>query len=57
MYNRGMNKQTKIVISLKRSPEALRATLELRRSNAAQPHVSHKVYNRKNKTWKKEAWK
>jgi hypothetical protein len=47
-----MKKKTKPQ-SLPASPEQLRARLELRRSNAAQPHKSKKAYTRKpkHKAW------
>lgn len=37
------------------TPEQLRARLELRRSNAAAPHKNRKKYDRKDKSWKREA--
>lgn len=44
-----MSQLDKFVSNTKATPEQLRARLELRRSNAAQPHKNKKAYTRKNK--------
>ncbi len=43
-----------MITKMSATPEQLRARLELRRSSAASPHRSKKVYNRKAKHPKKE---
>jgi hypothetical protein len=42
-----------MIIVTKASKEQLQARLDLRRSNAAQPHKSKRAYNRKDKSWRK----
>ena len=42
-----MSQSDKFIRSDKATPEQLRARLELRRSNAAQPHKNKKAYTRK----------
>ena len=38
----------------RRSPAHQQRVIETRRSNAAQPHRSAKVYNRRDKSWKRD---
>lgn len=44
-----MSQSDKFIRNNKATPEQLRARLELRRSNAAQPHKNKKAYSRKQK--------
>lgn len=44
-----MSQSDKFIRNGKATPEQLRARLELRRSNAAQPHKNKKAYSRKAK--------
>mgnify|MGYP007069467985 CR=1 FL=1 len=38
----------------RRSPEHQQRVVELRRSNAAQPHRSARSYNRRDRSWQKD---